>query len=222
MLFRSGWLLAGAEEPSEPQSLASSVADRMLLQVAAFPLIGHIRGYFPAQFHHKEKIRRFQHLLRSACEYASDGSLGLVLIHLPTPHPPAIYSRTEKRFTAGEHVSYLDSVALADVALGEIRRSIDRAGLSGNTAIIVSADHGWRTNMWRGGPEWTAEEESASLGINVSGVPFLAMLPRMTEPVAYSESFDTIVTSRMIMGILEKKIESPAQIAELIRRQPRP
>jgi hypothetical protein len=214
--WTAGWLLSGAEEPSEPEPLSSSLTDRVRLQIAALPLIGHIPGFFPGEFHREEKGKRFLSLLRSACAYASDRSQGLVLIHLPSPHPPAIYSRAERRFTPHGRLSYLDGVALADLALSELRQSIERAGLWDETAVIVSADHGWRTNIWRGGPEWTAEEEAACRGLDTSGVPFLVKLPRVTTEAAYREPFDTVLTARLVLGILQKRVETAAQIADVI------
>ena len=41
-----------------------------------------------------------------------------------------------------------------------LRQAIDQAGLGDSTAILVSADHGWRTHLWRGDAEWTTEERN--------------------------------------------------------------
>lgn len=81
---------------------------------------------------------------------------------LPAPHPPAIYDRRQHRYTAPEEVGYLDSIALADEALGVLRHAIEAVGLWQHTALLVSAGHGWRRYHWRGSPEWTIEDEAAS------------------------------------------------------------
>jgi hypothetical protein len=214
--WTAGWLLPGAEEPTALEPLPAAMMDRMRLQTATLPLVGHIPGFFPGVYHRQEKQKRFSYLMEQAARYSSDPSLGLVLIHLPAPHPPAIYSRAEGRFTAQGRLSYLDGVALADRAFGELRQSMERAGVWEDTAVLVSADHGWRTHIWRGGPEWTAEEEAVSSGVDTSGVPFLVKLPRSAEAVAYSKPFDTVVTRELILAILQKRVETAAQVAEFV------
>jgi len=50
-------------------------------------------------------------------------SIRFLFIHLPVPHPPAIYDRKTRRLS--DHGSYLDNLALADVALYDYLRVLD-------------------------------------------------------------------------------------------------
>ena len=215
--WTAGWLGAGIEEKLRPQALVDAMWDRLLLQFAALPLAGRLPGVFPGIYQRREKIERFSWLRDRALEIVSDPGIGLALIHLPVPHPPAIYSRTGGALTARGRVGYLDSVALADRTLGELRHNMEQAGLWDRTAVLVSADHGWRTHTWRGNPEWTPEEEAASHQ-DTSRVPFLLKLPEQTSRVVYSKPFNTIVTRQLITGILSGELTDPSVLPGLIER----
>ncbi len=215
--WTAGWLTSGIEEPTAPQALTDAMWSRARLQFAALPLVGHFPGFFPGIYQRRAKIERFSYLLDRSREVVSDPSIGLALIHLPVPHPPAIYSRSERRITAEGRIGYVDSVALADDTLGILRRSMERAGLWERTAVLISADHGWRTYLWRGDPEWTPDEEAACHG-DVSGVPFILKLPGQKSGIAYSKPFDTIVTRQTITDTLNGRLTDPNMLPGYIGR----
>ena len=98
-----------------------------------------------------------------------------------------------------------------------LRHAIEAAGLWDRTAVIISSDHGWRTSVWRGGPNWTSEDERVSRGPTM-GVPFLLKLPGQTTEICYDKRFNTVVTSRIIGAILEGSLTDPARIGEAIER----
>jgi hypothetical protein len=212
----AGWLVSGIEERVEPQPLADAMWDRARLQFAVLPLVGHLPG-MSGRYRRMEKLKQFPYLLDRADEIVADASIGLALIHLDIPHPPAIYSRSEGKMTANGPIGYLDNMALVDRTLGELRQKIDSAGLGNRTAILVSADHGWRTNLWRGGAEWTDTEEAASHS-DTSGVPFLLKLPEQTSGLTYRKPFNTVITRQLITDILEKRLTGPSRISDSIDR----
>jgi hypothetical protein len=215
--WTAGWLRAGIEEPSNPQPLVNAMWDRLRLQFAALPLAGHLPGVFPGIYARQRKIERFSRLRDHAIEIVSDPGIGLALIHLPIPHPPAVYSKTRGTLTAQGRLGYIDSVALVDHTLGVLRRTMEQCGLWDRTAVLVSADHGWRTHLWRGDAEWTAEEEAASHQ-DTSAVPFLLKLPGQTSGVVYGKRFNTIVTRQLIMGILSCQLKDPSALPGFIER----
>jgi hypothetical protein len=214
--WSAGWLVSGIEERLQPQSLADAMWDRARLQLTVLPLVGHLPGV-SGMYHRMEKGKQFPYLLARAGEIVADASIGLALIHIDIPHPPAIYSRSEGKITANGPIGYLDNVALVDRSLGELRQRIDSAGLGNCTALLVSADHGWRTYLWRGGADWTDTEEAASHN-DTSGVPFLLKLPGQTSGVAYGKRFNTIITRQLITDILEKRLTDPSRISDAIDR----
>ena len=117
--------------------------------------------------------------------------------------------------TAEGEIGYVDSVAVADRTLGELRLSIEDAGLWERTALLVTADHGWRTKVWRDNPEWTREDEAVS-HVDTSGVPFVLRLPGQHASLLYSRRFNTLLTRRLLEGILRGTLTTPAQVPAAI------
>ena len=78
---------------------------------------------------------------------------------------------------------------------------MEQAGVWDRTAVLVSADHGWRVSLWRGNPEWTSDDEAASHQ-DTSVVAFPLKLPGQNSGVTYAERFDTIVTRDLLVEIL--------------------
>jgi len=212
--WTAGWLSPGVEEPSSLEPLIEGMRDRVGLQFLAMPLVGHLPSVFPASYNVRENLRRFAYLRERAREIVSDPTVGLALIHLPIPHPPAIYDKVRGEFTT-ERRSYVDNVALVDREFGILRQSMELAGLWDSSAIVVSADHGWRTTLWRGTPVWTAEDEAASQQ-DVTGVPFLVKLPGRTSGLSYSRPFNTILTRRLITGILKGEVADAEAVGSFI------
>jgi hypothetical protein len=215
--WTAGWLPSGIEERFKRQSLVGSLWDRARLQFYVLPLAGRLPSVSPAAFQRQEKIEKFSYLLDRAQEIVTDPSVGLALIHLPVPHPPAIYNQSGQEMASEGRIGYVDNVALADRTLGVLRRCMEQAGLWERTAILLSADHGWRTYIWRGSPDWTADEEAASHE-DTSGVPFLLKLPGQTSGLQYGKRFSTMVTRRLITDILSDRLIDPSLIPNVIER----
>jgi hypothetical protein len=92
---------------------------------------------------------------------------------------------------------------------------MEDAGLWDRSAVLVSADHGWRTGLWHGSPDWTAEDEAASHQ-GTMGVPFLLKLPNRTTGVSYGEKFNTVATRRLLIDILKGDLTDPAAVSAVI------
>jgi len=212
--WTAGGLAPGVEEPTADQPLFDAMRDRVGLQFMALPVVGHLPGVDPAVYYRREKMKRLEFLNARAREIVSDPEIGLALIHLPVPHPPAIYDRARGELSAGKR-SYLDNVALVDRELGMLRRAMENAGVWDGTTVLVSADHGWRTWMWRGSNIWTPEDESVSHQ-QTMGVPFLVKLAGETAPATYSKPFNTLVTRRLITAILQGQVKDEADVRAVI------
>jgi membrane-anchored protein YejM (alkaline phosphatase superfamily) len=92
---------------------------------------------------------------------------------------------------------------------------MEESGLWDRTAVLVSADHGWRTALWRATTVWTAEDEAASHQ-DTMGVPFLLKLPGQTSGSIYDRRFNTVVTRALITGILNGQVTDAAAVAASI------
>ena len=90
---------------------------------------------------------------------------------------------------------------------------MEQAGLWQHTALLVSADHGWRTSYWRGGTDWTAEDEAVS-HVDTSGVPFLLRLPGQESGVTYEKRFRTILTRTLIDEILAGRLSDARDVTD--------
>jgi hypothetical protein len=51
---------------------------------------------------------------------------------------------------------------------------------------------------------------------DTSGIPFLVKLPGETSSLVYSKPFNTVLTRRVITGILNGQITDPAAVAATI------
>jgi hypothetical protein len=205
----------GLEESEEPQALWPAMASRAQLQLANLPLAGHIPALSPRRHHRRVLADHFTYLMDRALQLAVDPRAGLVLLHLPVPHPPAIYSRSKAAMVTDGPGGYADNVALADHALGELRMKMEQAGLWGPSAVIVSADHGWRVNLWRVFSDWSAEEEALS-STDTAAVPFIVKLPGQTDQVLYDKPFNTVVTRKLITAILQQRLTNAHEIRAMI------
>jgi hypothetical protein len=211
------WLNPGIEEQGESHSLLSDMGFRIQMQLAALPLVGHYPGLFPGLEARLEKIERFGRLMQHAEQASSDPSLGLVLLHLTEPHPPPVYSRQQQALAPGGKNSYLDSLAYTDLILAGLRRAMERRCVWETTAVILSSDHGWRGAIWRGTPEWTAEDEALP-GEDTFNVPFMVKMPHQHAAVVYSKPFNAVVTRAVITEILAGRLTSPEQLPAILER----
>lgn len=154
----------------------------------------------------------YRELLAAAEVVTSDESFGLTLIHLPVPHPPAIFDRSRGTFDIDGDGSYLDNLALADRTLGLLRRRMEEAGLWEKTTVVLSSDHWWRTDYWDTRPFWTPGDE-ASRGVRVDHrIPFLVKLAGDKTATTYDAPFNTVLTHDLILDVLSGKIKTHADL----------
>lgn len=158
-------------------------------------------------------IATFQRTLENAKEFAQDPALGLIFVHFPVPHSPCIYSRLESDFVVGgkQPGCYLDNLAAADIALGELRSAMESAGVWENTVVILSSDHYWRMS----------NEFDGKVNLRI---PFLLKLPNQKEKVVYKNSFNTILTHDLVLALLSGTILNSQSIMNWLdqRRQDYP
>jgi hypothetical protein len=208
------WLPPGIEEPFAPDSLPAAMWRRARMQAAALPLLGRLFAFVNSR---QSELERFAYLRDRALDIVVDPSIGLAFIHLPVPHPPALYDRSLKQMTSDPTRGYLDGLALADVTLGALRQKMEDAGLWNSAAVLVSSDHSLRPSIWRNQHIWNDEDETVSR-VNTSAVPFLLKLPGQSRGVTYEKSFDTDVSRSLVTAILAGELTQPAEIPLLIEK----
>ena len=156
---------------------------------------------------------RYKRVLEGSLKEAVDPNLDLVFVHSPAPHPPGIYDRARHEFSLDSHNSYIDNLELVDRTIGELRRAMESAGLWDNTTVIVSADHWWRSEMWRRGPFWTPEDAAVAGATMDHRIPFLLKLPRQHEQLTYQAGFNTVLTHDLALALMRGEVSDPGGVA---------
>jgi hypothetical protein len=155
----------------------------------------------------RHKVAQYQAMMQEARSVAADGSIGMSLVHWNTPHPPHMYNRRTGTFTLGNApiAGYLDSLALVDRSLGEIRQAMEKAGLWDSTAVLVTSDHPYRYSQLLDGKR-------------DSRIPFLMKMPFQKDAVAYEAGFNSIITKELLLSISRKEIQSAKDLTAWLDR----
>jgi len=150
---------------------------------------------------------------------AADPRIGFMLLHFPTPHMYAIYNRWRRDFTLESTTDYLDNLALVDRTVGELRAKLEAAGLWNQTSILITADHGFRPDMWRGHYGWTQSIDRISEKGASQLVPFILKLAGKRDHVIVDRPFSNIVLSDLATAVLGGQISSAAEASDWIERR---
>ncbi len=157
---------------------------------------------------------------------AGDGMLlrqtsGLLLLHMPVPHPWGFYDRRTQRFP-GHRTSYLDNLALADAYLGHVRTLLEQGGRWDPADVIVMGDHGWRTGaVWRHSGFWTAEEAAASTGEAPVDAPAVIVKLHGQKTAAIAGSrFDAVRTRALIDALLARRLNTAGDVERWAAQPP--
>ncbi len=154
-------------------------------------------------------IHRLQHMIVKAESMVSDPQLGLVFIHLPVPHGPEIFDRYNDRVTpfAVHKDWFFDTLLISDRTLGSIRRSMERAGLWEQSAVIVTSDHSLRESMM-------AHPNPVPL------VPFIVKMPGQRQGTVFTAPFTTTVVRSLIPAIQRGEVTA-ANLPDWMRQHTR-
>ena len=153
---------------------------------------------------------RFVEYRGHALAAVGDPRLGLVMLHAPIPHAPAIYDRASGTLTAWSLRGirgYFDNLALADRFVGEVQRELERAGVANRTWLLVTSDHWWRDG----------KPYDGTLDLRV---PFLLQAPTGSRAVSVTSAFNTAVTGDLLLAILRGDIVDTDAAARWLRAHP--
>ena len=182
-----------------------------------FGLVNRLEG-MKSKWERGEFLSLYRGIMDAATKAATTPELGLVLIHNPIPHPPGIYNRAEGKFEMEAPSSYLDGLALADRSLGEIRRAMEEAGLWESSFVLISSDHWWRSDLWKGSPSWSPEDDELSAAREKihQRIPFLVKASYQANPMVYDAPFNTVLTHDLLLSILRGELSDPASVGRWI------
>jgi len=156
---------------------------------------------FDLRLRHLTQIDLQQHALQILRADQAD----FVFLHLSLPHSPNTWSRAQNTFTNQCGSSYLDNLALTDRVLGQLLAALQSSPRWGQTTLIVQGDHGWRTQIWRGLPAWTEEDEVASRGIFDPRPALLIHQPAQSTPQTVSTPWPILQVHSVVQQILRSQ-----------------
>jgi hypothetical protein len=159
----------------------------------------------------EQQIHAAQLISENGLRMAKDPALNLILIHAPAPHLPGIWNSRARRFTATEPSDYVDNLAFADFFLGQIRTALESTGQWNRTALLISADHPFRTRGWERTSLWSRELANVTNGHQWEYVPFILKLPGQSKLIMYHREFNTVVSADLIGDVLTGKVNQPEQ-----------
>jgi Sulfatase len=215
--------------------LRSKVWDNMLrdarVSFLSVPVVHRLVPRREEAFKHEselllKKTEKLGELVAGGRALAADPNLQLVLVHLPIPHPPNFYDRASGRFAYDAPRSYLDSLALTDRTLGELRREMEAAGLWDSTTVLVSSDHWWRAReVWApvagipdNEPYWNPSDTALVPAETDYRVPFILKLAGQRQSLAYAPAFNTILSHDLVLGVLRGELTTPEAVASWLDR----
>jgi len=168
-------------------------------------MLRELRSILPS-LTRNDHIREYQSLLHQATKVVAHPTFNLVLVHLPVPHAPPIYDPKTGKFTITTVGTnwYLDNLALADHALGELRQSMQSAGVWDNTTVLLSSDHPWRRS-------------SIFDDKKDNRVPFIVKIAGHSESVRYEGAFNNVVSHDLLLNVLDGKISDPTSLANWLQ-----
>lgn len=160
--------------------------------------------------------QEYFHIRDRAYQQAADSRIDFLYVHFPAPHLFAIYDAKRKDFTLSDKTTYFDNLALVDRTVGELRRTLEQAGLWESTSILITADHGLRYELWHGGLNWNSQFDRLLEGGQSPTVPFILKLGGQTKPAVYEPSFSNVVAGDLSLAVLSGEVSTSAQAAAWI------
>jgi hypothetical protein len=163
----------------------------------------------------QEFLQSYLGALEQSKKFAIDQELGLILVHWPIPHPPAIFNHLTNSFDISMSSGYLGNLALVDRTIGQLRREMENAGLWDDTVVLITSDHWFRSEI-----HFRAKEDDETLrGAQDHRVPFILKLAGQKERVDYSREFNNVVIHDLILGILRDELKSPESVVRWLDNQ---
>jgi hypothetical protein len=163
-------------------------------------------------------VESLKRIAQESAAAATDSALSLVMIHFPAPHFPCLYDRRKKDFTFEGGCNYFDNLELVDRTFGDLRRSMERAGLWDDTVVLVSSDHWWRTDIWTKNQSWTKEEQAVLSKGPDYHVPFMLKLKKQRAGVIYQPSFNTVLSQDLLLALMRGELSAPPDVTAWLDR----
>jgi hypothetical protein len=162
------------------------------------------------------RIRRshldaYEVIRETALQIVEDSSIGFALLHFPVPHHPDIYDPDRGELSVDDERSYFDNLALTDRTLGEMRATMEAAGLWDASVVVVTSDHWWRA-IHRGDWGLLPEEEVVFAGGLDRRIPFIVKFAGQHNPLFYPKRFNTILFHDLALEIFAERLSAAKEL----------
>ncbi|MBI4580963.1 MAG: sulfatase-like hydrolase/transferase [Planctomycetes bacterium] len=127
--------------------------------------------------------------------------------HLPAVLDPDLTFRTPEQtgWLDGDLKQYERNLAAMDVLVGEFTDALRAAGKYDAAAIVLTADHSWRSD-----PDWTTGRRRGAL----THVPLLVKAPRQQHAASVDARFETKDLGRLIESLVGRPTERDLLVME--------
>jgi membrane-anchored protein YejM (alkaline phosphatase superfamily) len=156
-----------------------------------------------------QRIKSYFELLEHTHNVLEGDQADFIFLHLPIPHPPAIWDRLNDRLESKCGNSYVDNLALADHTLGDIVATLQRSPRWKDTTVVVQGDHSWRTKLWDSVSGWTDEDDRASRGKFDPRPAVLIHNPGQMLPETDGRALPLLFVHDALEGVLQGKAVQP-------------
>jgi hypothetical protein len=183
---------------------------------------GSMAGWLRSQERRLQELQQEEYfqIQALACQAARDPGIGLAFVHFPAPHPFPIYDRRSQSFNLRDGLDYLDNLALVDRAVGELRRALEQSGLWERTAVLITSDHGFRPELWRGRLGWSEATERLTAGGGSRTVPLILRIPG-SPPARTDAPLSAEVAADLSLAVLSGSVPTNAGAAAWLEQRAR-
>jgi hypothetical protein len=143
----------------------------------------------------KEHIATYRSVVAAAQAIVNNRQFQFTYVHLPVPHAPFGYSRKTGRFDLSNSPvkGYIDSLALLDRTLGELRQSMESARTWDDTSVLITTDHPFR-------------EAELIHGKFDPRIPFFFKLAGQHQGLSYEAPFNTVLIQDLLLAVLRQEV----------------
>jgi hypothetical protein len=155
-----------------------------------------------------EAIWRYHVVLQHTKEMLARFDVDLIYLHIMLPHKPIIFNGQTGQMTPWNYSpwGYYDNLALTDQYWGELRRTLEQAGLWDKTTILITADHPWRKAK-----KYTGRSDAR--------IPLLLKIANQQEAAVYKNEFPPTRVKDLVLRMLDRPMTDPRILTTWLNQQ---
>jgi hypothetical protein len=197
--------LFGREEFEQPPSIFPMMALIATRQIKKIPLVYRLGLDLDLPVQKQLHAASYYQIHHDMLQTIANPCLNLVFVHMNVPHLPAIYDAARDAISNTSRATYAGNLLLVDHTLGDIRKTLEKAGMWDASTILLTADHPLRSD-----PRFAKNHR----------VPYLLKMPGETKGIVYETPMNTVVTKDLLLAILDREVTTQQQVAAWLDHNP--